>query len=245
MIEGSRPWLSVVVPAHNEAGRLTPGLARLRDYARRTGRQIEVIVADDGSTDGTAEVAGQFDAAPLTVRVLGEGRRRGKGHAVRRGVLAAAGALVLVADADGSTPIDEVEKLAAWIDRGDDVAIGSRYIGGIRILNWSLGRLALSLFANVYVRTILGLRVHDATSGFRGYRAQALRDLLDKPPSSTGYSFLVECLYLLLVAGHRIEEVPIIYHERRVGQSKMSSGVITEAVWRPIALRAKFLLRRR
>jgi len=147
-------------------------------------------------------------------------------------------------DADLSHDPAAVPDLLAALDDAD-VAIGSRYIGGIRILNWSLGRLALSLFANVYVRTILGLRVHDATSGFRGYRAQALRDLLDKPPSSTGYSFLVECLYLLLVAGHRIEEVPIIYHERRVGQSKMSSGVITEAVWRPIALRAKFLLRRR
>ena len=114
-----------------------------------------------------------------------------------------------------------------------DVVLGSRYSGGIRILNWSLGRLGLSLGANFYSRTLLGLKYADCTSGFRGYRRRALENLLKNDFHSLGYAFLVELLFEADRKGQRIVELPIVYTERRAGQSKMSRSYILEAVFRP------------
>jgi len=126
MSEKPRPWLSIVIPAYNEADRIASGLGQARDYARQTGRSVEVIVIDDGSADRTGAFVAGLDLAPLAVRVLRNETNHGKGYAVRQGMLAATGQLVLMSDADFSTPIGEVAKLLEALERGYDVVIGSR-----------------------------------------------------------------------------------------------------------------------
>lgn len=125
-----------------------------------------------------------------------------------------------------------------------DLCIGSRYAGGVRILNWSIHRLLLSLFANRYVQTIMGFPVADCTSGYRAYRAPLLRRVPLKRVQSNGYSFLVEMLYRCRLAGARVVEHPIIYSERREGESKMSNTVIAESVLMPFRLRLLGMLGR-
>jgi dolichol-phosphate mannosyltransferase len=139
-------------------------------------------------------------------------------------------------DADFSHDPSSLPALLSALDNAD-VAIGSRYFEGVRVLNWHPYRLLLSLFANGYVKTILSIPVHDATSGFRAYRRPAVEALTTARINSVGYSFLVEILFFLYRRGLRIVEVPIIYTERREGQSKMSGHVIREAVLRPWLLR--------
>ena len=143
---------------------------------------------------------------------------------------------IVTLDADFSHDPADIPSLFDALDRAD-VAIGSRYVNGLRIINWQKSRLLLSLFANLYVKTILGLPAEDATSGFRGYRRAAVETVTSSTIDSRGYSFLVEILYGLHRRGFSITEVPIIYTERREGQSKMSQGVIIEAMMRPWALR--------
>jgi dolichol-phosphate mannosyltransferase len=152
---------------------------------------------------------------------------------------------IFTMDADHSHNPEDLIKLDKSLDYAP-MAIGSRYIGGIRILNWSLQRLALSLVANYYIRGLLRFPYTDCTSGFRGYHRELGEELIRHPTKSRGYSFLVDILYLVHQAGHKIEEVPIIYTERRAGQSKMRRSTIFEAALRPwliisLKLRKKLL----
>jgi dolichol-phosphate mannosyltransferase len=139
-------------------------------------------------------------------------------------------------DADFSHDPAELPALLAALNDAD-VAIGSRYFNGVRVLNWHPSRLVLSLFANRYVKAVIGLPVHDATSGFRAYRSEAVAIIQRSSIRSVGYSYLVEVLTILVRANQRIVEVPIIYTERREGQSKMTGSVIFEAAIRPWILR--------
>jgi dolichol-phosphate mannosyltransferase len=141
-------------------------------------------------------------------------------------------------DADFSHDPAELPRMFEALERAD-IAVGSRYSGGVRVLNWHPSRLLLSLFANRYVSAILGLNISDATSGFRAYRRATLESIPFGQIRSTGYSFLVEVIYSLTRKGHTVVEVPIIYTERREGQSKMDKGVIFEAVLRPWLLRLR------
>jgi dolichol-phosphate mannosyltransferase len=152
--------------------------------------------------------------------------------------------VVVTMDADFSHDPAAVPELIASLDKAD-LAIGSRYVGGIRILNWSMSRLLLSSCANLYVNTILRYHISDCTSGFRAYRAEILRSIDLDRASSRGYSFLIELLELVVRARFRVHEVPIVYTERRVGKSKMSRGVIAESVIRPWFLLARRLTGKR
>ena len=149
-------------------------------------------------------------------------------HAVRQGY-----DVVATLDADFSHDPADLPRLIDALAAAD-VAIGSRYVGGIRILNWGVQRLLLSLAANTYVRFLSGLACVDCTSGFRAYRVDALKKVAFDRISSTGYAFLPELLFALDQV--RVAEVPICYTERRIGQSKMGNQVIAEAIVRPWAL---------
>jgi hypothetical protein len=142
---------------------------------------------------------------------------------------------VFTMDADRSHDPLELPKLFEGLKQYD-VVLGSRYVGGVRFINWPLRRVFLSAFANRYVRTILGFPHRDCTSGFRGYRREVLEAIHWPSIHSTGYAFLVELLYAALQTGHPVGEIPITFTERRAGQSKMSGRVIWEAVWRVWAL---------
>ncbi len=227
--------LSVVIPAYNEAHRLPPYLAAVRDYLdARYHDRYEVIVVDDGSNDDLAELLLQAAAQWPRLRVLKHPQNQGKGAAVRTGVLAARGERVLFADADGATPIDEEERLAAVIRSGADLAVGSRLVaaaGVERSRNWARG-LAGRLFAAV-ARRLLGLSVRDPQCGFKMFRAKVAQRLfsLAREPR---YLFDLEVLALAVKLGYGIAEVPIRWKEIPGGHLSLAREVtkVVRDLWR-------------
>ena len=196
---------------------------------------FHVLIVDDNSPDGTGRIVQQLADENNRVHLLARPAKLGYGSAAVAGfneALRLGARAVFSMDADHSHDPLELPRLAECLEE-NDVVIGSRYVGGIRILNWSLSRMFLSLCANRYVRTILRLPYTDCTSGFRGYRREALEEIPWESVHSSGYSFLVELLHLAVQNGRRVCEAPIVYTERRAGQSKMSRRVVWESLWRP------------
>jgi dolichyl-phosphate beta-glucosyltransferase len=201
--------LSVVIPAYNEAGRLPRTLRDLQAFLDTDRRSAEVIVVDDGSTDGTSEVVRQAELDDDRIRLIRLPQNRGKGYAVRTGVVNAAGALVLFADADGATPFEELSRLEARLSGSTRIAIGSRGIRTetTRVEARLYRRIAGRLFhAVVRFYAIRGFT--DTQCGFKLFDAAAAHDLFSRMRMS-GYSFDVEVLLMALRAGYQVAEVPI------------------------------------
>jgi dolichyl-phosphate beta-glucosyltransferase len=216
-----RTELSVVIPAYNEARRLPATLARLRQHLAARGRACEILVVDDGSSDGTAEVAGATGEA---VRVLRHEPNRGKGFAVRRGMLAATGERRLMTDADLSTPIEELAKLEAEIDRGFDVAIGSRAVAGARIeVHQPAYRETMGRAFNVLVQALLLPGLHDTQCGFKLFTAGAAAAAFSASRLD-GFSFDVEALYVARLRGLRIAEVPVVWRNDDATRVSLGGG---------------------
>jgi dolichol-phosphate mannosyltransferase len=203
-----------------------------------------VLVVDDNSPDGTANAVRAIAEHDPRVSVICRTTERGYGSAMIAGMqhaIANGYEAILTLDADFSHDPADLPRLLQRLD-DVDVAIGSRYAGGVRVLNWEVRRLLLSLGANAYVRMLSGLACVDCTSGFRGYRASVLGRGRLSGIRTTGYAFLPELLFNL--EGATVAEVPICYTERRLGESKMSKGVIAEALVRPWGLLLRRLGRR-
>lgn len=215
----SDPFLSVVIPAFNEAERLPRTLGRLADYLRAFGRSHEILVVDDGSSDATAERA---RAAGATV--LRNDKNRGKGHAVRRGMLEARGQRRLMTDADLSTPIEELKRFLETMDRGFDVVIGSRALPGANIevhqpwFRENMGRLY-----NLFVRALAVPGLRDTQCGFKLWSAAAARDAF-APARLDGFSFDVEALFLARKRGYRIAEVPVTWRNDAATRVGLGTG---------------------
>lgn len=228
----------ILIATYNER----PNITALLPILFERMPQATIVIVDDNSPDGTARVPEELGAGDR-VRVIVRTKSRGYGTAMRDGMRAClrmGARRVVTMDADFSHDPAELPAMFAALERADMV-LGSRYCGGVRVLNWQISRLLLSLFANAYVRTILGFRVADCTSGFRGYRRSLLARMPLKAINSNGYSFLVELLVHARRAGARFAEHPIVYTERREGQSKMSKAVILESVFMPWRLRMREL----
>ncbi len=203
------PRLSVVIPAFNEEQRLPRSLGRIRAFLEARGDSFEIVVADDGSRDATAAVAAAAGGA--ATQVLRGDRNRGKGHAVRRGMLAARGERRLVTDADLSTPIEELVRLEERLAQGFDVAIGSRAVPGARIeVHQSVFRETAGRAFNVLVRLLLLPGVHDTQCGFKLFTASAAQTAFE-PLLLDGFSFDVEALYVVRRRGLRVAEVPVVW----------------------------------
>ena len=201
--------LSVVIPAYNEAARLPATLRDLRAFLDRDGRRAEVIVVDDGSTDDTSQVVRRCEAEDNRIRLIRLPQNRGKGYAVRTGVVNAAGRLVLFADADGATPFDELTRLESQLSTGARVAIGSRAIPNrtTRVEARLYRRIAGRMFhAVVRLYAIRGFV--DTQCGFKLFDAPVAHDLFSRM-RMTGYSFDVEVLLMALRAGYKVAEVPV------------------------------------
>jgi len=217
----TRPALSVVVPALNEEDRLPRTLERITSHLGRRGGAYEVLVVDDGSRDGTAARA---EAAGAIV-LRNEGNR-GKGFAVRRGMLAARGARRLMTDADLSTPIEELDRLSARMDAGSDVVIGSRALAGARIevrQPWyreNMGRLF-----NLFVRALAVPGLMDTQCGFKLFSAAAARDVFSAA-CLDGFSFDVEVLFLARKKGYRIAEVPVLWRNDAASRVSLVRGFL-------------------
>ena len=230
----------VVVPTYNERDNLpllVPGVLA------HTG--FRMLVVDDGSPDGTGQIADSLaQQHPGRIEVMHRTGPRGLGRSYVDGLkraLQTDATLICQMDADLSHNPEYLPSLAAAATAEFDVVIGSRYLNGVSVVNWPLHRIFLSTFANRYIKAVTGLSPSDCTSGFRCWRREALEKLPLDSVVSDGYAFLIEMLHEASRTGARIGEVPIIFVERRQGQSKISSGVLIESLitpWR-LALRRK------
>ncbi len=226
------PTVLVVVPTYNERDNL-PVLAR----GVLAHQGFRMLVVDDGSPDGTGAVADALAAEyPGRVEVMHRTGPRGLGRSYIDGLLKAIAQpdvdLVCQMDADLSHNPEYLPALvAATTDH--DVVIGSRYLNGVSVVNWPLHRIFLSAFANRYIRMVTSLTPRDCTSGYRCWRRESLARMPLREMVSDGYAFLVEMLFEASRRGCRIGEVPIIFVERRQGQSKVSSSVLVESLITP------------
>lgn len=196
---------SVVVPAYNETGRLPGPLRATAKWFRAQRKSFEIIVSDDGSRDGTAALVEQLRQEIPELRLVGSSVNHGKGHAVRVGVRSAMGALVLVADADGATPIAEVVALEAALGEAD-LVVGSRALGGHVERRWYRHLIGRGFHALVRVFGVRGIR--DTQCGFKLFKAAVARELFSRARMN-GFSFDVEILLLAQRLGYRIAEVPV------------------------------------
>jgi dolichol-phosphate mannosyltransferase len=222
----------VLIPTYNERENLPLIVAAVLAHAF-----TRILVIDDGSPDGTGALADQLAAAhPGRVSVMHRQSARGLGRSYLDGFRAALQTdadFVCQMDADLSHDPKFLPALVAGAENGGGLVIGSRYVEGGRVENWPLRRRMLSAFANFYIRTATGLRVNDGTSGYRCWRREALARLPLDAIASDGYSFLVEVTFQAAHAGITIAEVPIVFVERRLGASKLSSAVVLESMVTP------------
>lgn len=207
------PELSIIIPAYNEEKRLGRTLANIREYfasARIGGNgEIEIIVVDDGSTDGTARVARDWELQMPSVRLVLNGRNRGKGFSVRHGMLEARGRLALFTDADLSSPMEESKKLLAAVQAGNDVAIGSRAMDRTLIeVHQSVFREAAGIIFNGFVKLFTGLPFQDTQCGFKAFVCERSRVIFEQQ-RIVGFGFDPEILFLARRHGLRITEVPV------------------------------------
>ncbi|HEX2312316.1 MAG TPA: polyprenol monophosphomannose synthase [Thermomonospora sp.] len=220
----------VTIPTYNERDNLERVVGRVREAVP----QVDVLVIDDASPDGTGELADALAAADEHVKVLHRTGKQGLGAAYIAGFRWALerGYDVLVEmDADGSHQPEELPALLEALVRAD-LVIGARWVPGGRIVNWPRRREALSRGANTYARLMLGMPLHDATGGYRAYRATALEKIGLDGVDSRGYCFQIDLAWRAVRAGLRVVEVPITFVEREHGHSKMSRDVMAEAMWK-------------
>jgi dolichol-phosphate mannosyltransferase len=224
------PSVVIVMPTYNERQNLEAVAGRVRAALPAA----DLLVVDDNSPDGTGDIADKLAVTDPNVHVmhrtekagLGKAYIAGFGWALERGYDA-----IVEMDADGSHQPEHLPTLVAALADAD-LAIGSRWVRGGKVVNWPKSREALSRSANIYTRLMLGLSIRDATAGFRAYRADTLRKISLNQVESTGYCFQIDLTIRVAQAGLKIVEVPITFVEREHGASKMSNAIILEAFWR-------------
>jgi dolichol-phosphate mannosyltransferase len=231
----------VIIPTYNEVENIEPLLQDVFTNLPDT----DVLVIDDNSPDGTGDVVDQLASVNSAIHVIHRPKKMGMGNAYNQGFRYAIEHgydIVFEMDADFShKPSDLPTLLAKLLVNPDQtgLVIGSRYVKGGKTVNWGLLRRFISWFGNFYARTVLGVDVKDMTGGFRCYNAKALKKINLDQVKSDGYGFQVEMAYRIRQAGYSILEVPIIFEDRRAGQSKMSKDIVVEAFWRVLAMRIK------
>mgnify|MGYP002654254615 FL=1 len=234
----------VIIPTYNEIENIEAIITAV--FALPTA--FHVLIVDDNSPDGTAQKVNKLqelfkDQLFLEVRT----KKAGLGTAYVHGfkwALSKGYDYIFEMDADFSHNPNDLEKLLFACENGADVAIGSRYSNGVNVVNWPLSRVLLSYFASVYVRMITGMKIADATAGFKCYKRIVLEQIKLDRIKFVGYAFQIEMKYRAYINQFIIEEVPIIFTDRTKGQSKMSSGIIREAVIGVIMLRIRKIFNR-
>ncbi|MDA1061516.1 MAG: polyprenol monophosphomannose synthase [Chloroflexi bacterium] len=236
MTSQAPPRRVVVIPTYNEAASIREAVA-----GARGAMVTDVLIVDDGSPDGTGKIADELAARSAGVAVIHRAEKSGLAGAYAAGFAFASAAgytQIFQMDADGSHDAGALPLMAAGLEAGADLVVGSRWIAGGGVRNWPLARQAVSRAGSRYSRRLLGLPVHDATSGFKAWRADLLTSIGGGAVSSNGYVFQVEMTYLATRAGARIVEVPYVFVDRLLGESKFSGGIVLEAMLRVAALRA-------
>jgi dolichol-phosphate mannosyltransferase len=230
-------WL--VLPTYNEAANVAPIVEAAR---QALPADAHVLVVDDNSPDGTGAIADGLAAADPRVEVLHRAGKEGLGPAYIAGfrhALAAGADFVLQMDADFSHDPADLPRLLAAAREGADLAIGSRYVEGGGVTDWSLLRRVVSRGGSLYAGAVLGLPTRDLTGGFKCHRRAVLETIDLGAVTSKGYVFQVEMTYRTLRAGFSVREVPILFRDRQAGDSKMSAAIAAEAAWQVPLLRRR------
>jgi len=232
----------VCLPTYNERENLEPMVRALGEQLDTT--RDRVLVIDDNSPDGTGAIADTLARELPWVEVLHRGGKEGLGPAYIAGfrhALAAGAELVLEVDCDFSHDPKDVPRLIAACAAGADLALGSRWIADGGTVNWGKGRTLVSRGGSLYARTILGVRVRDLTGGFKCFRRAVLETIDLGAIAAKGYGFQIETTYRVIRAGFSVVEIPIVFVDRRVGESKMDGSIVVEAMLQVPALRWRAL----
>jgi dolichol-phosphate mannosyltransferase len=230
-------WL--ILPTYNEAENIEPLVRAVLPQLAGTGLEHTVLVVDDGSPDGTGQVANRLAEELEPVRVLHRARKEGLGRAYLAGfelALADGAELILEMDSDFSHDPTDLPRLIAATGAAD-LVLGSRYVPGGGVEDWGVVRRVLSRGGSAYARLWLGVPVRDLTGGFKCFHRRVLETIDLEGVHADGYGFQIELTYRAVQAGFTVTEVPITFRERRVGRSKMTARIALEAVWKVPALR--------
>jgi dolichol-phosphate mannosyltransferase len=238
------PEKIVIIPTYNEK----ENIREILQAVFGLNQDFHVLVVDDNSPDGTAAIVREIQAHyPSLLHILNRKEKNGLGTAYIDGFkwcLQAGYQFIFEMDADFSHNPTDLPKLLVACQQGADMSIGSRYKTGVNVVNWPMSRVMLSYFASSYVRLITGLNIHDTTAGFVCYQAHVLKHLDLDRIKFRGYAFQIEMKYTTAMHGFQIEEVPIIFTDRTKGESKISRGIIKEAIWGVLSMRIKSFFRK-
>ena len=235
----------VIIPTYNEIENIEAIIKAV--FAQK--KPFDILIVDDNSPDLTGEKVKQLqESYPDQLFLETRKEKSGLGTAYIHGFkwcLAKAYDYIFEMDADFShNPNDLIKLYEACHINGADVSIGSRYIKGVNVVNWPLGRVILSYCASIYVRLITGMKIHDTTAGFVCYKRKVLETLNLDEIRFVGYAFQIEMKFKAYLKRFKIEEIPVIFTDRTKGQSKLSSGIISEAIFGVITMKIKSLFKK-
>ncbi len=227
----------VIIPTYNEI----ENIRKMLDTVMNLNEGFDVLIVDDGSPDGTAQVVREkMDAFGGRIHLVERTGKLGLGTAYIHGfkwALARGYEYIFEMDCDFSHDPNDLARLKKACEDGADLSIGSRYVKGVNVVNWPMSRVLLSYFASVYVRFITGMPIQDATAGFKCYKRATLEGINFDKIHFVGYAFQIEMKFKVWQRKMSIVEVPVIFTDRTEGQSKMSSGIIKEAIFGVIKLK--------
>jgi dolichol-phosphate mannosyltransferase len=207
---------------------------------------FDILIIDDNSPDGTASIVKDLQKSYTNLFLIERPGKLGLGTAYIAGFKWAIGKgynFIFEMDADFShDPYDLVRLYKACSEDGADLAIGSRYISGVNVVNWPLSRVLMSYFASIYVRIITGMKIMDTTAGFKCYKKEVLEKIRLDKIKSIGYGFQIEMKFKTWNLGYRIVEIPIIFTDRKLGASKMTGGIFNEALWGVLRMKLRSLV---
>ena len=232
----------VIIPTYNEKENIENIIRKV--FSLEDG--FDILIIDDGSPDGTANIVkGLQQEFPERLFMIERAGKQGLGTAYIpgfKGSVSQGYDYTFEMDADFSHNPDDLPRLYQACKDGADLAIGSRYCDGISVINWPIGRIIMSYYASVYVRTVLGMPVYDCTAGFKCYSNKVLKTIDLDNVEMKGYGFQIEMKYTTYKLGFKIAEVPIIFVNRKAGTSKMSGSIFGEAFWGVLKLRFRKIL---
>lgn len=224
-------WNIVIMPTYKEKENVEAIIKSISSLKIA----FDILIIDDNSPDGTADIVKNLQPSFPNLHLIERPGKLGLGTAYIEGfkwALEKGYSYIYEMDADFShDPRDLVRLYKACKDDGADLAIGSRYISGVNVVNWPLTRVIMSYVASIYVRMVTGMRIMDTTAGFKCYRREVLENIKPDHIRSVGYGFQIEMKFIAWKLGYKIVEVPIIFTDRKLGASKMSGGIFNEALW--------------
>jgi dolichol-phosphate mannosyltransferase len=233
----------VIIPTYKERENIESIVSAISSLPVK----FDILIIDDNSPDGTANIVKKMQPSFPNLNLLEREGKLGLGTAYIAGfkwALEKDYTFVYEMDADFShDPLDLVRLYKACSEDGADLAIGSRYISGVNIVNWPLSRVLMSYFASIYVRFITGMKIMDTTSGFKCYKREVLRNINPDHIKSVGYGFQIEMKFAAWKLGYKLAEIPIVFTDRKLGASKMTGGIFNEALWGVLKMKLRSMFR--